>query len=119
MGCVLRLAPLGVGIGMFQSPNNSAVMGAVPRERLGLASGLLTLSRTLGHTAGIPLAGALFTALVLGAAGLPLSSDPSEAGAAFLVRGIEGVYLAGAAALFAVTALGAVCWRLDRKGRKA
>ena len=56
-GYVLRLVPFGLGLGVFQSPNNSAIMGAVPRERLGVASGLLALSRTLGHTSGLPLVG--------------------------------------------------------------
>ena len=41
------------GIGLFQSPNNSAVMGSVSRENLGIASSLLSLTRTLGQTTGI------------------------------------------------------------------
>ena len=43
-GYILRLLPLGLGSGMFQSPNNSAIMGAAPRARLGLASRLLSHS---------------------------------------------------------------------------
>jgi hypothetical protein len=38
-------------------------MGAVPRERLGIASGLLSLSRTTGNTIGVPLIGSVFGAL--------------------------------------------------------
>jgi Na+/melibiose symporter-like transporter len=59
VGYVLRFLPIGIGIGTFQSPNNSAVMGAVPRERLGIASGLLSITRTLGQTTGIAALGAL------------------------------------------------------------
>ncbi|MDH3306581.1 MAG: DHA2 family efflux MFS transporter permease subunit [Acidimicrobiia bacterium] len=47
------LAPIGVGMGMFQSPNNSIVMGSVRPERLGIASGLLNLTRILGQITGI------------------------------------------------------------------
>ncbi|HVO69054.1 MAG TPA: DHA2 family efflux MFS transporter permease subunit, partial [Aggregatilineaceae bacterium] len=35
-GYIVRLLPLGFGVGLFQSPNNSAVMGSAPRERLGV-----------------------------------------------------------------------------------
>ena len=41
-GYLLRFIPVGIGVGLFQSPNNSAVMGSAPRERLGVASGLLS-----------------------------------------------------------------------------
>ncbi len=60
----LGTLPIGIGMGIFQSPNNSAVMGAAPPERLGVASGLLGLSRTLGQTAGIALFGALWAGRV-------------------------------------------------------
>ena len=31
LGYVLRMLPIGLGMGVFQSPNNSAIMGAAPR----------------------------------------------------------------------------------------
>lgn len=52
-GFVLALAPIGVGMGLFQSPNNSIIMGSVRPERLGIASGLLNLTRILGQITGI------------------------------------------------------------------
>ena len=63
-GYIARVALIGLGMGIFQSPNNSAIMGAVPRERLGVASGLMSLSRTLGQTTGVALIGALWAAVV-------------------------------------------------------
>ncbi len=60
IGYLLRFIPVGIGIGMFQSPNNSAVMGSVPREDLGVASGLLALTRTIGQTTGIAVLGAIW-----------------------------------------------------------
>jgi EmrB/QacA subfamily drug resistance transporter len=64
-GYILRLVPIGIGMGIFQSPNNSAIMGAVPRERLGVASGLLSITRTLGQTVGIAILGALWASRVM------------------------------------------------------
>jgi EmrB/QacA subfamily drug resistance transporter len=64
-GYVLRLLPIGIGMGIFQSPNNSAIMGTVPRERLGVASGLLSITRTLGQTVGIAILGAWWAGRVM------------------------------------------------------
>jgi EmrB/QacA subfamily drug resistance transporter len=88
---VIRVIPLGLGIGTFQSPNNSAVMGAAPPERLGVASGLLALSRNLGQTTGIPLVGSLFTAMCLASAQvqvMDITALPADA----LVAGLSGTY---------------------------
>jgi len=64
LGYILRFLPVGIGIGFFQSPNNSAIMGAAPRARLGVASGLLAITRTLGQTTGIAVIGALWASQV-------------------------------------------------------
>lgn len=64
LGYVGRVVFLGLGMGLFQAPNNSAIMGAVPRDKVGVASGLLSLTRTCGQTAGIAIVGALFAGLV-------------------------------------------------------
>lgn len=50
----------GLGQGLFQSPNNSAIMGSVPRERLGIASGFLATVRVLGQSLSVAVAGAIF-----------------------------------------------------------
>jgi MFS transporter, DHA2 family, multidrug resistance protein len=54
-----RLALAGFGMGLFQAPNNVAIMSALPRERLGSGGGLLAISRNGGMAAGVALAGAL------------------------------------------------------------
>lgn len=61
---ILHFIPIGIGTGFFQSPNNSAIMGAAPRHRLGVASGLLSITRTMGQTTGIAVLGALWASLV-------------------------------------------------------
>jgi len=58
---VIRMGMLGLGMGLFQSPNNSIVMGSVPKERLGIAGGMLAMVRNLGMVTGIAISGAVFT----------------------------------------------------------
>jgi EmrB/QacA subfamily drug resistance transporter len=63
---VATLATIGVGVGLFNTPNSSAVMGAVPGSRRGVAAALLSTARTLGNTLGLGLAGAIFTTALAG-----------------------------------------------------
>jgi EmrB/QacA subfamily drug resistance transporter len=63
-GC---LAFIGLGIGIFVSPNNSALMGAAPRNRQGIAAGVLATARNAGMVLGVGLAGAVFTTVLAGA----------------------------------------------------
>lgn len=56
----LVLALIGMGVGLFQSPNNSAIMGSVPRHRIGIASGMLATTRNVGMVLGIAVSGAVF-----------------------------------------------------------
>ncbi|MHB8644482.1 MAG: MFS transporter [Thermomicrobiales bacterium] len=55
------LALYGVGAGLFQAPNNRAVLGAAPRGRVGMVSGMLALSRNLGQVIGVLLASTVWT----------------------------------------------------------
>jgi MFS family permease len=57
-----RLALIGIGIGMFQSPNNRALMQAAPRSEQGEASGVLGTGRVVGQSLSVALAGAVFGA---------------------------------------------------------
>lgn len=97
LGYMLRFLPIGIGIGVFQSPNNSAVMGAVPRTRLGVASGLLSITRTLGQTSGIAILGALWASRVAYRAGGALpdgaTAAPPAAQVAALGDTFRGVVL--------------------------
>ncbi len=114
LGYILRVAPFGLGLGMFQSPNNSAIMGGVPRERLGIASGLLSLSRTLGQTTGVPLLGSVFAALTITSANLAPQVDVTAAPVAALVYGVQGTFRVAALILCVAAILTAVVWRIER-----
>ncbi len=84
----------GLGIGVFVAPNTSALLGSAPRQRQGIASGILATGRNVGMVLGVGLAGAIFTTLLGGA-------DPGG-----LFRGTEIAFLvfAGLAALGAAIA---------------
>jgi EmrB/QacA subfamily drug resistance transporter len=51
----------GVGIGAFTPPNNAAIVSAAPREQAGVASGVLNMTRGLGTSLGLALAGLAYT----------------------------------------------------------
>ncbi|HEY4753938.1 MAG TPA: DHA2 family efflux MFS transporter permease subunit, partial [Candidatus Limnocylindrales bacterium] len=55
---VWRLAVLGIGQGLFMSPNSAAVLGSVPGRRVGTASGTLAQMRVTGQALGIALSAA-------------------------------------------------------------
>jgi len=52
-----RQVVLGLGISFFNPANNSAIIGSLPREKVGLASSFLALSRNLGMVIGVAFAG--------------------------------------------------------------
>ena len=51
----------GLGTGIFISPNNSALMGAAPKNRQGIAAGMMATSRNVGMVLGVGLSGAVLT----------------------------------------------------------
>jgi len=58
---VFGLCSVGLATGLFQSPNNNAIMGVVPTAKLGVASALLATVRNLGLVTGTGLATAVFS----------------------------------------------------------
>lgn len=115
LGYLLRIIPVGLGMGFFQAPNNTAVMSCAPRDRLGVASGLLNYTRVFGQTSGLPIMASLFSLLVLGygsqagGEGLALASVEKLAG------GISGVYTLGAAIMALNVGLAVWAIILERK----
>ena len=72
---VWRLVVIGMGQALFQSPNNSALMGAAPRDQQGSASGFLATGRVVGQSLSVALAGAIFAGFGGAAAGRALVSN--------------------------------------------
>ncbi len=115
LGYILRFVPIGLGFGIFQSPNNSAVMGAAPRERLGIVSGMLAISRTLGQVTGIAVLGAVWASRVFIYSGGAVPGGATQASASAQVAALQDTFLV-CVALMSV-ALGLGLWAL-RKSRE-
>ena len=64
---VWRIALAGAGFGLFQPPNNRAILLAAPASRGGSASGMISVARLLGQTVGAMLVATSFTLLGHGA----------------------------------------------------
>ncbi|WP_043128662.1 MFS transporter [Aeromonas media] len=74
LGYLLPILLLTAGYALFQTANNSAVVGEASEQTRGAVAGLLTLSRNLGQLTGVAGLGGLFAALV-GEQGLTLASE--------------------------------------------
>ncbi|MFZ0551896.1 MAG: MFS transporter [Steroidobacteraceae bacterium] len=57
---IWRMAVCGAGFGLFQSPNNRAMLSSAPRARSGAAGGMLSTARLLGQTVGAAGVAVLF-----------------------------------------------------------
>jgi MFS family permease len=66
---VLGLAWLGFGMGLFQTPNNNLLMSAVPRQRLGIGSSVLSIVRSVGYSTGAALAAAIVSGRLVAVTG--------------------------------------------------
>ncbi len=58
---ILPLALSGLGWAFFNSPNQSAILGSVPRDKVGTASGMNTTAARTGGAMGVALSATLFT----------------------------------------------------------
>ena len=59
-GLLLLLGLIGAGLGLFTAPNNATIMGSVPPQQAGMASGVLNMSRGIGTALGLALTGLIF-----------------------------------------------------------
>lgn len=104
-----NLLLIGVGQATFQPPNNSALMGAAPRERQGVAAGVLATGRTLGQSLSVAFAGALFGLFGGGAASRVLHHGGAAGpGAGAFLRGMHASLLGCAVVALASSAVALV-----------
>lgn len=80
---IFPLLLIGLGWAIFNSPNQSAILGSVPRDKVGTASGMNTTAARTGGAMGVALSATLFT-YGLAAAGLSRAQieSPESWGAA-------------------------------------
>lgn len=60
-GIILPLALTGLGWAIFNAPNQSAILGAAPQDKLGVASGMTVTMARIGGAMGTALSATLFT----------------------------------------------------------
>jgi EmrB/QacA subfamily drug resistance transporter len=89
-----RLGLFGLGTGMFQSPNNSTVMGNAPKPYLGTASGILATMRNVGMVLGVATGGAVLYSFVPAETLAQPYLDASQV--APFISGLKYAYIAGA-----------------------
>lgn len=108
---LLELLLVGVGIGVFTPPNNSAVMGAAPPDKLGVAGGILNMARSLGMSLGVAVAGAVLSGVLHAVAG---TEHPHSVGLLVLAFRVSFLVLAaiGVAAAW-------LSWLRARPGTRA
>jgi EmrB/QacA subfamily drug resistance transporter len=109
---VCELVLVGAGQAAFQPPNNSALMGAAPRERQGVAAGVLASARVIGQSVGVAVAGGIFSAFGGAEVSRALrhgshAALAGPAGAAF-VRGMRGALTSCAAVALCASIVAAV-----------
>lgn len=95
MSIALALSLVGLGLGMFQTPNMSFVMGAIPRAQQGVAGGMSQMMRTLGVVLGVTGASMLFSSRQVVHAGrlhLAQAGDPQN-----FIPAFQDVFLVSAA----------------------
>jgi MFS family permease len=89
----LLLACTGIGQGFFNTSNQTAILGAVPRAYRGFATGLVQMAFGLGSLLGISLGGVLLTQMFRHYSGIP-DATPSA--------GAPGPFVAAMSATYAV-----------------
>ncbi len=103
---------IGAGFGLFQSPNNSAILGSVPQDRLGITSGMLTINRITGQIVGIAVLGTVWaTRTTAYAGGGTAESADASAQALGLRDTLVVVTLISVVGLVAAV----LAWRRDRR----
>ncbi|HEU5441807.1 MAG TPA: MFS transporter [Ktedonobacterales bacterium] len=96
----------GFGQGLFQSPNNSALMGAAPAGQQGTAAGFLATGRVVGQSVSVALAGAVFASLGGAAAGHRVAMlRAAGAGDAGQIAALQQTFTYGFQATFLVCAV--------------
>lgn len=96
---ILFLAVIAVGSALFQSPNNSLVMGSVSRDELGLVGSLAGLVRNMGMSVGITAGTSLLYSRMSDMAGYRVTNYIPGQPDVFLY-GLRAVYIMLAVVVF-------------------
>ncbi len=104
---IVCLGLVGIGMGLFQTPNNNLLMTSVPRHRLGVGSAFLSIVRSLGYSIGAALATTIVGAQLAATGNSSLQSfakqlgmDGSDIGLTAFMRGFHFACLTAAVFVF-------------------
>jgi len=92
-GILVSFVFFGIGVGLFQSPNNTTIMNALPKEHLAVASSVTATGRNLGMALGVSL-GSILLSLQLNNAGY--NGAVPDAGPALLALSISQIMVISA-----------------------
>lgn len=112
--------PLGIGLGVFNAPNNSAIMGSVPPEYMGTGGGLLTITRLLGQITGVAVLGSIWATSVAAASSAPLPPEGAPAASPEAqVAGLHTTFIVAGLIMAVSVAVGAWGMRREHRDRRA
>ncbi len=112
VGFVLVGLVIGAGIGLFQSPNNSAILGAVPAHRLGITSGMLTINRISGQIVGIAVMGTIWATRTTAYAG---GGTAESAAPVYQAEGLTDALWAMVVVVAVAVMVAVAAWRSERR----
>ncbi|MCL2860670.1 MAG: MFS transporter [Oscillospiraceae bacterium] len=110
---ILFIGMMGLGTGMFQSPNTSLIMSTVPKNKLGIAGSINALARNVGMAFGVSLTSILLWSFVSLKAGYKVLTYIPENPGAF-VYGMHWVFIIEAG----ICMIGVVLTAIRLYGRK-
>jgi EmrB/QacA subfamily drug resistance transporter len=93
LSAAAALGLVGLGLGLFEAPNMSFVMGSIPRHQQGVAGSIANMMRTLGIVVGATGWSMFFDARRQSAATGPITSGAEDT----FVPAFQDVFLAAAA----------------------
>ncbi|MBF0280830.1 MAG: MFS transporter [SAR324 cluster bacterium] len=111
LGYIVRLLPVGIGMGIFQAPNNSILMGAASKSQLGVVSGLVSITRTLGQTIGVAVIGTIWAGRTLFHHGTNLADGVTAAPLESQIFGLQDTFVVVSGLVFLTLLLNLVSLR--------
>ncbi|MDR3596339.1 MAG: MFS transporter [Clostridium sp.] len=109
---IIFIGIMSIGMGLFQSPNNSLIMSTVPKDKLGIAGSVNALVRNLGMVCGIALATTLLYSMMSSKIGYRVTDYVTGRNDAF-IYGMKIVYIT--AGIISLVGAALTFLRLNRK----
>ena len=111
---VIFIATMSIGMGLFQSPNNSLIMSTVSRDKLGIAGSINALVRNMGMVSGIALATTLLYSMMSYKIGYRVTNYVAGQSDIF-IYGMKIVYITSAVISF----VGAILTFIRLRGKES